>query len=135
MGKAAAVNTCFGVLKGRDCIYRHDRLFTYDDVYNIIAVSYEFVGDPFLRRFLKERYQAAKLPYPPEALREDILRAFAGLTGELPEPGKRYYVERFAKTHVGMSTGWLSGDFWQAAAIPLLMERLEQTNRSKECIP
>ena len=77
---------------------------------------------------LKERYQAAELPYPPEALREDILRIFADLTGELPAPGKHYYVERFAKTHVGMSTGWVSGDFWLDTAIPLLMERLEQAN-------
>ena len=34
-------------------------------------------GDPFLWRLLEERYQAAELPYPPEALREDILRVFA----------------------------------------------------------
>ena len=26
-------------------IYRHYRLFTYDDVYNIIAVSYEFAAE------------------------------------------------------------------------------------------
>lgn len=68
-------------------------------------------------------------PYPPEALREGILRIFADLAGELPTPGKRYYVERFAKTHVGMSTGWLSGDFWLDTAIPLRMERLERANR------
>ena len=86
-------------------------------------------GDPFLWRLLKE------LPYPPEALREDILRVFADLTGELPAPGKHYYVDQFAKTHVGMSTGWISGDFWQATAIPLLMDRLEQTNSSKEYVP
>ena len=77
-------------------------------------------GDPFLWRLLKERYQAA----------EEILHIFADLTGELPEPGKHYYVDQFAKTHVGMSTGWISGDFWQVTAIPLLMERLEQANRS-----
>ena len=79
MGKATAVYTCLGVLKGRDCIYldqvkldgssfdliensswlkslpvredfdksvyRHYRLFTYDVVYNIIAVSYEFAAE------------------------------------------------------------------------------------------
>ena len=74
-------------------------------------------------------------PYPPKVLREEILRIFADLTGELPEPGKHYYVNQFAKTHVGMSTGWISGDFWKATAIPLLMERLEQTNCSKEYVP
>ena len=77
---------------------------------------------------MEERYQAAELPYPPEALREEILRIFADLAGELPAPDKRYYVERFAKTHVGMSTGWVSGDFWLDTAIPLLMERLERAN-------
>ena len=86
--------------------------------------------EPFLWRLLKERYQAVELPYPPNVLREEILHIFADLTGELPEPGKHYYVDQFAKTHVGMSTGWISGDFWQATAIPLLMKRLEQANRS-----
>ena len=92
-------------------------------------------GDPFLWQLLKEQYQTVELPYPPKVLREEILRIFADLTGELPEPGKHYYVDQFAKTHVGMSTGCISGDFWQATAIPLLMERLEQTNSSKEYVP
>ena len=87
-------------------------------------------GDPFLWRLLKERYQTAELPYPPEALRAEILRVFADLTGEQPAPGKWYYVGRFAQTHVGMSTGWVSGGFWLDKAIPLLMERLERANRS-----
>ena len=87
-------------------------------------------GDPFLWRLLKERYQTVELSYSPRVLREEILRIFADLTGELPKPGKQYYVKQFTKTHVGMSTGWVSGDFWQATAIPLLMERLEQANRS-----
>ena len=93
-------------------------------------VQWGLRGDPFLWQFLKERYQAVELPYPPNVLREEILHIFADLTGELPEPGKHYYVDQFAKTHVGMSTGWISGDFWQVTAIPLLMERLEQANRS-----
>ena len=88
-------------------------------------VQWGLRGDPFLWR-----YQAVELPYPPNVLREEILHIFADLTGELPEPGKHYYVDQFAKTHVGMSTGWISGDFWKATAIPLLMERLEQANRS-----
>lgn len=86
-------------------------------------------GDPFLWEYLKERYRGVNLPYSPQALREDVLHIFAELTGELPAPGEHYYVEQFAKTHVGMSTGWLSGDFWRDTAIPLLMERLEQAGR------
>lgn len=98
-------------------------------------VQWGLRGDPFLWRLLEERYQATELPYPPEALREEILRIFADLTGELPKPGKHYYADQFAKTHVGMSTGWVSGDFWLDTAIPLLMERLEQMNCSKEYAP
>ena len=93
-------------------------------------VQWGLRGDPFLWQFLKERYQTVELPYPPKALREEILRIFADLTGELPEPGKHYYVNQFAKTHVGMSTGRISGGFWLDTAIPLLMERLERANRS-----
>lgn len=85
-------------------------------------------GDPFLWEYLKERYHAVELPYPPQKFWEDVLCIFTELTGERPVPGKQYYVEQFAKTHVGMSTGWLSGDFWMDTAIPLLMERLERTN-------
>ena len=29
----------------KESLYRHYRLFTYDDVYNIIAVSYEFAAE------------------------------------------------------------------------------------------
>lgn len=69
MEKATAVHTCLGVLNGRDCIYldqvkrndrdnliftgdinghlvsQHYQLFTYDDVYNIIAASYSFEAE------------------------------------------------------------------------------------------
>ena len=92
-------------------------------------------GDPFLWHLLEERYQAVELPYPSKVLHEEILHTIADLTGELPEPGKDYYVEQFAKTYVGMSTGWISGDFWRTTAIPLLIERLEQINHSKEHFP
>lgn len=88
-------------------------------------------GDPFLWEYLKEQYQTVSLPYSPKVFREDIFRVFAELTGELPARGKQYYVASFAKTHVGMSTGWLSGDFWIDTAIPLLLERLERSNGTK----
>lgn len=85
-------------------------------------------GDPFLWEYLKEQYQNVPLPYSPKALRKDVLRTFFTLTGALPAPGEDYFVGQFAQTHVGMSTGWLSGDFWLNTAIPLLIQRLEQAN-------
>ena len=68
-------------------------------------------GDPFLWHYLKECYALVKLPYPPEKFWEDVFRLFIDLTGETPAPGGQYFIEKFAKGHVGMSTGFLSGDF------------------------
>ena len=82
----------------------------------------------FCGRLLKERYQTAELPYPPEALRAEILRVFADLTGEQPRrasgtmwdglPKPCWHVHRVGKRRL-----------WLDKAIPLLMERLERANR------
>lgn len=87
-------------------------------------------GDPFLWEYLENYYATIGLPYPVENLKEDILRIFKDFVGELPVRGKHYFVKEFAKTHVGMSTGCLSADFWLDKAIPLLSERLEDKNNS-----
>lgn len=81
-------------------------------------------GDPFLWEHLRARYAGVPLPFPSDRLEREILRTFAEFAGEPPSSGKIYFVAEFAKKHVGMSTGGLSGDFWLNTAIPLLMERL-----------
>ena len=85
-------------------------------------------GDPFLWHYLKECYALVKLPYPPEKFWEDVFRLFIDLTGEAPAPGGQYFIEKFAKGHVGMSTGFLSGDFWLDQGLPMLLSRLEDQN-------
>lgn len=99
-------------------------------IFNPQPLQWGLRGDPFLWEYLKEQYQDMPLPYSPKALQEDVLRIFSELTGALPAPGEDYFVEQFAQTHVGMSTGWLNGDFWLNTAIPLLTQRLEQANGS-----
>ncbi len=86
-------------------------------------------GDPFLWEYLKERYQTVAFPYSIQMFCEDLDGVFEELIGEFPVSGKDYYIEQFAKKHVGMSTGWLSGAFWRNTAIPLLLRRLEQVNQ------
>lgn len=85
-------------------------------------------GDPFLWRYLKSHYETVAFPYSSGELERDILRIFESFTGEPPALGKIYPVPEFAKSHVGMSTGMLSGDFWLETAIPLLLNRLERLN-------
>lgn len=64
-----------------------------DDIFEPEPIQWGLRGDLFLWQLLKERYQTVELPYPPNVLREEIFRIFADLTGELPEPGKHYYVD------------------------------------------
>lgn len=99
-------------------------------IFDLEPLQWGLRGDPFLWEYLKEQFQDMLLPYSPQALREDILRTFSTLTGALPATEEDYFVEQFAPIHVGMSTGWLSGDFWLNTAIPLLMRRLEEANAS-----
>ncbi|WP_394266817.1 hypothetical protein [Anaerotignum sp.] len=91
-------------------------------------------GDPFFWRYLKAQYQTVPLPYSPKVFQKEVLHIFTELTGKPPAPDKHYFVEQFAERHVGMSTGYLSGDFWLQKAMPLLMKRLEQANQSKMCM-
>ena len=63
------------------------------DIFEPEPIQWGLRGDLFLWQLLKERYQTVELPYPPNVLREEIFRIFADLTGELPEPGKHYYVD------------------------------------------
>ena len=85
-------------------------------------------GDPFLWQYLRDCCAQVRLPYSPEKFQEDVLRIFMELTGKIPEPGGQYFAEKFAKVHVGMSTGCLSGDFWLEQGIPMLLRRLKEQN-------
>lgn len=85
-------------------------------------------GDQFLWRYLKDYYTAIEVPFSIEKLKKDIDSIFKDFTGEFPEHGKQYFVPEFAKIHVGMSTGQLSGNFWLNEAIPMLSKRLKELN-------
>ncbi|MDE6728681.1 MAG: hypothetical protein K2J80_12200 [Oscillospiraceae bacterium] len=87
-------------------------------------------GDPFLWRYLMEQYGAVAVPYPIDDLKRNITAAFERFAGEPLVLGCICRAPKFAKTHVGMSTGGLSGDFWLQTAIPLLSKRLEKLNLS-----
>ncbi|MEY8319766.1 hypothetical protein AAK894_01650 [Lachnospiraceae bacterium 46-61] len=85
-------------------------------------------GDPFLWKYLKNYYATIEIPYSVERLKKDIMQIFKNFTGEFPVQEKIYFVEKFSKTHVGISTRKLSGNFWINVAIPMLSERLEKIN-------
>ena len=85
-------------------------------------------GDPDFWEYLKNHFTDIRLPYSEKAFDIYVREAFKTLTGSYPEEGKHYFVKSFAAIHKGMSTGFLSGDFWLKQAIPLLIERMESAN-------
>lgn len=87
-------------------------------------------GDPDFWEHLKNHFIDVRLPYFKKALKNDIREEFNLLAGYYPEEGKRYFVKSSSTIHKGMSSGFLSGDFWIKQAIPLLIERIEIANSS-----
>ncbi|WP_026464993.1 hypothetical protein [Adhaeribacter aquaticus] len=52
-----------------------------------------------------------------------LKEASTKLTGESLVPGKKLFFEKYS--HEGMSSGYISTDFWIDEAVPLLKKRLD----------
>lgn len=88
-------------------------------------------GDPKLWQYLHEHFVQFEvdLPCQPKLFVDECLKIITHLIGKSPQLGQSYYVELFASPHVGMSSGWISGEFWLETAIPLLVDRLKRANQ------
>jgi molybdenum cofactor cytidylyltransferase len=78
-------------------------------------------GDPFLWREMRSQFEQTPLPATADELKDLLETAFETLTGQPISAAHPFFVERFS--HGGMSSGYLSPDFWRDAAIPLLCAR------------
>jgi hypothetical protein len=79
-------------------------------------------GDPFLWREMAQTL-AENLPFPRtgDDFRAWIGMAFRKLVGKALSGDEAIYVERYAQG--GMSSGYISPQFWRETAIPLLLSR------------
>lgn len=70
------------------------------------------------------------MPYSERKLEEDIRTIYQDLTGKEFRMGEMALVKDFISKSDGMSSGWLSDDFWLKSAIPLLKKRLAKWNET-----
>ena len=87
-------------------------------------------GDPVFWNYLEKHFQKVARPYSERKLEEDIRTIYQDLTGKEFRMGEMALVKDFISKSGGMSSGWLSDDFWLKSAIPLLKKRLAKWNET-----
>lgn len=87
-------------------------------------------GDPVFWNYLEKHFQKVAMPYSERKLEEDIRTIYQDLTGKEFRMGEMTLVKDFISKSGGMSSGWLSDDFWLKSAIPLLKKRLAKWNET-----
>ncbi len=85
--------------------------------------SWGLRGDLFLWIEMRQALCHVALPCSPGALLETLSKAFTSLTGAELTRGGQFPVARFARG--GMSSGFVSCDFWTQDLIPTLQLRLQ----------
>lgn len=78
-------------------------------------------GDRFLWRELKECFKSVDMPSTPIALKKLIEAQYKISTGYSISHKENFMVDRFR--HGGMSSGYISPNFWGSRGIPLLVGR------------
>lgn len=78
-------------------------------------------GDPHLWREMREAFHDVPYPREESELALLILQKFELLAGSKLQGGKNIYVARLE--HGGISSGWVSPEFWLERGIPLLCSR------------
>ena len=101
------------------------RKVTVASLFQEEPVQWGLRGDPYLWREMRSHFERTSLPDTAAELRVLIEIAFESLTGHSISASREFIVERFK--HGGMSSGYISPDFWRDEAIPLLCARYSQT--------
>ena len=82
-------------------------------------------GDPYLWQEMKRKFKNVPLPETPEELKVMIETEFELITGRSVSESEDCLVEQFS--HGGMSSGYISMEFWHNSAIPELLRRFIET--------
>ena len=78
-------------------------------------------GDPHLWWHMAEVLSGEPCPETTAQLAALIERTFETLTGASWATAEPFYLEQYA--HGGMSSGYVSPDWWRETGLPLLLER------------
>ncbi len=80
-------------------------------------------GDPYLWKEMYDFFFSIPLPESESALVLEIQTTFFKLTGKKITAQEHFFVEHFA--HGGISSGYISPEFWREWALPHLISRFK----------
>ena len=81
-------------------------------------------GDPHLWWAMLSMFADVEMPTDRAALEAIVRRAFMEITGHSFDETENFFVEHLA--HGGMSSGYVSPEFWKEKGLPLLLERFDR---------
>lgn len=83
-------------------------------------------GDEFLWHELESKLASVELPSTEQSLQRLLETAFWEATATSLAFCDEVFVQRFS--HGGMSSGYISGDFWRERGFPLIVNRFLEAN-------
>ena len=98
---------------------------TLSNIFQDEPARWGFRGDPFLWREMKVTLGDHEYPETEEQLTMLLEQTYQQLTGASLSSREPIFVERHS--HGGMSSGHISPEFWAEQAIPLLLERYQES--------
>ncbi|MBX0335538.1 hypothetical protein K3G39_20090 [Pontibacter sp. HSC-14F20] len=87
-------------------------------------------GDPFLWESIRAYMSEYALPKDVSEFETLFHKAFKSITGEDLVAGKEIFIKSFDKG--GMSSGFVSNDWWLNNGLPLLIGRFKQLTQNNE---
>ena len=78
-------------------------------------------GDPYLWSEMRKYLSTIPIPDSISDLVKEIEKAFLFITGKPISSLQHFFVEQFA--HGGMSSGYISPEFWREKVMPLIKKR------------
>jgi hypothetical protein len=86
-----------------------------------VPARWNLRGDPYLWREMKDTVDNYKYADTEEEFRALVEQIFEQLTGASLKNREPIFVERYS--HGGISSGYVSPEFWRKQILPLLLER------------
>jgi len=86
--------------------------------------QYGLRGDPFLWKDLEKHFSSIEFPYSKKSMITYIYSRYKEITGEELTADSMPFVKDYDKG--GMSSGYISGDFWTNRGIPMITARYDE---------
>ncbi len=103
---------------------------TVAEIFEIHPEHWGLRGDPHLWEDLKEFFSNMPLPYSIARFTENFNIFYKLVSGYEIKMGEKFYIPGYDKGEV--SGGMIHSSFWLTKGLPILVERLEELNKTYE---